>query len=141
MKKKVVGGLLLVVVLLLAIAPAVHAWWWDRYYVDIASADFGHITMTYDSSCPWRCNEYGREEGYGLYIGYGATKQECRSNAGDNPMPNMVSSPFVYRWPAEVIMEGFEPGDMACIWWCCQPVAPIWMYGWKYMDIDGAPWW
>jgi len=138
--KRIASCVFVVLLLLLVSVPTLRAAWWDRYHVDIVSADLGHITMTYDYPCPWRCNEYGREQGYALSIGRGSTHRECISNAVQNPQPNMISSPRVFRWPF-VIGEGFEPGDVACIWWCCQPVVSVMVFHWEFIDIDGAPWW
>jgi hypothetical protein len=142
MKKKIVSWSFLVIVLLLAIAPAVYAGeWWQGWNVDIVSADFGHVVLEQDYWCYWACNHFGSEPGYALHIGHGSTKAECRANASDNPVPHMTSEPYVYRWPAEVIMEGFEPGDMACIFHCCQPYVQMMVFAWEYKDIDGAPYW
>jgi len=62
------------------------------------------------------------------------------NNAAENRVANMEQRPYFYRWPFAV-SQGFEAGDMACIWWCCQPIAPLMRFKWVYMDIDGAPWW
>lgn len=142
-RKRFVKWTLLIVAVLLvlvAVAPAAYAEWWDAFHVDITSANLSRVTMTYAVPSYWACNHFGRETGYLLYVGYGSTRSECRANASDNRVPNMTSTPYSYRWPFPV-SQGFEPGDMACIFWCSQPIAPLMVFHWDYMDIDGAPWW
>jgi len=128
-------------------APGIPLLWYNVYIT--AANPFG-ISLVRDAHCPHPCNFFPTSmTGYALYVWHGSTKQECRDSVtwrdtmtytprwepwvvGD-PDGKLLRTPGFARYAG----TGPQDGDYACIFWCCQPIAPLMIFHWEFATVGG----
>ena len=149
MTKKVVLVLVLMALLALVTASAVQAGprGSGLYKVNLVAAYPEGVYLTRGAACSTPCNTHGVGDGYALHVGYGATQYACTGNTTQRDTMTSTSrwEPWDIRDPdgkllrspglAKVTAQGPEVGDVACVFWCCQPIPAMMIFHWEFATV------
>lgn len=124
--RKVVLAVLLLALALAATGSVASADQGPLFYtVHLLEANPENVHLQREAYCSNACNVGGA--GYGLHVGHAWTQAECMHNA--SRVPNM---PERIRKNHYGDGSTAEVGEVACIFWCCQPIPAMMIFHWEF---------